>query len=307
MSRSPHHLSDEALSAHADGTSDRTARSEIGDHLASCARCAARLDSLGNAAEALRGAAVEPVDNLTRRRMIARALAVATTRPTRVARPGHRLRALAAAAVALVAIGAVSLFAVDTGDGTDEVAGGAFGLPLDADQVAVEVGELDDPAYLQSTLLAFEDGGDVIAGGSVDAGEAGTSAGAGRQAGSGGGAAVGASSVAEDAVGSEAPSPAARSGAPSESRPVAIVAAPPAQGGLPLAPAGTKDLAAIGRCYRSLASSIPDDSKLTAAATGTYQHRKAIVLGLRSGAGGRLLAMVLARDDCSILSAQSFR
>ncbi|HKY77405.1 MAG TPA: hypothetical protein VJS45_14755 [Acidimicrobiia bacterium] len=86
MNSTPDHLSDEILSALLDGDSDvavEVDRSgvDVAAHLRACDQCAGRQAELAGARSALAAAAVEPVDELTRRRLVATALAAAESAP----------------------------------------------------------------------------------------------------------------------------------------------------------------------------------------------------------------------------------
>src|ERR671939_1407281 len=100
------HPDDEALS----GALDQSAadRSEDGQaiaaHLAGCVRCTHRQEELAAARDALAAAPVEPLDDLTRRRLVARALAdpVPASPPRRRVRHPVLTGSVAAAILALL-------------------------------------------------------------------------------------------------------------------------------------------------------------------------------------------------------------
>ena len=78
MNATPDHLDDEVLSALLDGDAAGDAGdSDVAAHLRACDRCAARQAELADARTALADAPVEPVDELTRRRLLAGALQAA--------------------------------------------------------------------------------------------------------------------------------------------------------------------------------------------------------------------------------------
>ena len=84
MNTTPDHLNDEILSALLDGDAAAEADRpsiDAGAHLRACDRCAARQGELAAARTALAAAPVEPVDELTRRRLMAAALAAAVEAP----------------------------------------------------------------------------------------------------------------------------------------------------------------------------------------------------------------------------------
>src|SRR5919198_5049063 len=70
------HLDDEALSATLDAPED--SEEAMPTHLAGCAECAQRRRQLAAARAALATAPVEPLDELTRRRLLSRAVAQST-------------------------------------------------------------------------------------------------------------------------------------------------------------------------------------------------------------------------------------
>jgi hypothetical protein len=95
MNATPNHLDDEILSGLLDGAGDRGSEGDAAAHLAACDRCAARQAELGAARTALATAPVEPLDELSRRRLVAAALQAAEeTTPAgsggRVLRAGGR-------------------------------------------------------------------------------------------------------------------------------------------------------------------------------------------------------------------------
>lgn len=304
MNRPPHHLSDEALSAHADVASDRATRREVEDHLDSCDRCAARLETLSRARDALRGGLVEPVDQLARRRLVSRAVSAAAAGGA-AGRPSRRVAILTAAAAVVVTVGVVGAARLGGDRGEPQLAIQAFGLPIGAAEIVEEAGALDDPSQLEAVLRnqVF-----VAPGGS-----------GGRAAGSGGGSAAvsveefDAADSAASAGGQEAPSQIASAdeatsgdaGTPATGGPPVAIEAAPTEGFMLRMPS-EETLTAITRCYRAVAGSLSEESRLTAAATGSYSNQRVVVLGFRTKTT-RLLAMVLSRNDCSIVTAQSFQ
>lgn len=306
MNRPPHHLSDEALSAHADVASDRATRREVEDHLDSCDRCAARLETLSRARDALRGGLVETVDQLTRRRLVSRAVSAAAGGAAR--RPSRRVAILTAAAAVVVTVGVVGAARLGSDDQAQNLAAsaGAFGLPIGNDRIVEEAGALDDPSALEAVLRS-----QVIVG---IGGSGGADAEAGGQAATSGGGGIPAGVEADDGNADAAAGTRrivrqgdASTTAEESEVPAAVTAGPPealriAGTGSPAEPT----LTAIARCYRAVAGSLSEESRLTAAATGSYADQRVVVLGFRTKTT-RLLAMVLSRDDCSIVTAQSFQ
>ena len=84
MNPTPDHLDDELLSALLDGEA-WPAHADAAAHLQACDRCAGRQAELAGARAALAAAPVEPLDELTRRRLVAAALAAARVDPGREA------------------------------------------------------------------------------------------------------------------------------------------------------------------------------------------------------------------------------
>lgn len=327
MNRPPHrpssdHVTDEDLSALADGVLAVDDAALVEDHVGHCPDCSARLAAFGAARDALRRSAGDPaesVDDVTRRRMISTAVnAPVTGMAARASGPTARTRALAVAAVALLAVAAVATLRV-TSDDENQLAsgeGGPSGLPIGADRVGVTDGPLDDPNALASALAAAESGA-IVNGieGSQDfaGGEVADEALAGGRVSQGGGAMIVGPTTTAPSEAGEGKSDAAGAGettseSVAESIPPSPPAPRPAQGTASpstVRSASPDDLRAIARCYRTVKS--PESgSALTAALTGTYQNAPVIVLGFRSP-DKRTLAMILARDSCTIVTAQSFR
>jgi hypothetical protein len=156
------HLTDDALSAALDG--------EIpdGDHLASCAVCAARRDRMAAGRAALRD--IAPLDELTRRRLITAALDAPPARKRAGLSPARGL-AIAAAVVALLAAAAVPVL-LTRGDGSHTTAASGPSRALG------DLGSIDDPGVLQRELAARGVGRARLgtAGGSVESQDAKTGA-----------------------------------------------------------------------------------------------------------------------------------
>ncbi len=292
MNRPPHHLADHAgdelLSAHLDDAVEGEERVALEEHLDACGPCQARRARLGAHASDLH---VEPLDDLTRRRLVGNALAAFDDR---VVAPRRRPpawwqspRLLAAAMVALLlAVGLTTVLSRgdDNADSVAATAPGGDASAIPDDVVIGDIGTFDDPAtlrnYLGTELHAATGGG--AAGMSADSSDSDDTSGTAEE-------------DADDLDGSDAPA--------TESPPQ-VEAAPTAGGrSLQLAP----DPDARGdaeRCLAALGDAMPTDAEITLVATGTFQDRPAVALVFE--ADGRFAAFVAARDDCTILAFQSF-
>lgn len=215
---------------------------------------------------------VEPLDELTRRRMIARA-AEAGPVERRAWWSGPAFRLAAAAAVLVVVVAAVVVAVRPDDDG--EVA------LVDEGVIAGDLGALDDPLALRSAL-------------GLDFG-LGDSAGAGI-----GGPAPGGTGPAGDTA----------TGAPRAGRPGAVepeagdeLAQRVAEAPRPLRP---EDRRAIDRCAGGVPERDREGTTIALAGIGTFAGEDAVVLVYRLPTG-TLRAWILARDACGILSSQLIR
>lgn len=291
------HLQDEVLSAHLDRQLGGAERAGAERHLATCDRCEARLAALGGARDLLALDPGAPLDDVNRRRLVDRAAAgSAGISGARRPAPGTPRRqwwrnpgVLGAAAVAALALG-IGVLALGGDDSGDQLAGG-----ISPDVYAGHVGDLDDPHAIRSLL------GEVAVAPGQAAGESGEQM---LRAPGGGSGSVQGGAPADETDGAD--SDASRSQADDGDAP-AVEAAPTAgldatrqeTGALP-PETGLEDAA---RCLGE--TSPPEGSELVLAATGRFQDTDAIVLAFRTGDAPRVLALVLARADCTILSAQS--
>ena len=271
------HLDDEALSALLDGEPP-DAPGDPAAHTRTCPTCSARLDALSGARAALRAARPDPLDEVTRRRLVDRA--AAATASTRVARTRARsvpttrtlfLR-LGTAAAAVVAV-LVAATVMNRGGSGDEAAspardgaGSEFAQGLPPDVVTGDLGAIDDPEAIRSFLARSEQ----------------SSAGAAAQA---GGTARESDDAASDDRSLESPA----------------AAAPQA------APTGGFSSVQLQRCADATAAARPEGSRLSLAGTGTFKGAQVMVLGYRDPATDRVLVLVVQPDDCAILSFQSFQ
>lgn len=296
MNRPPHHLADHAadelLSAHLDDTVEGEERVALEEHLDACDRCRDRRARLGGHASDL---GVEPVDDVTRRRLVGNALDAFDDRVMVARRPPPtwwRSPRLAAAAVVtlLVAIGLTTVLAGGGDDRADSVAsraqsGDASAVP--GDVVVGHIGAFDDPAALRSYLgieaerLAEGSGGAALSSGGGADDSATDSA--------GGGSADADEAPADD--GTVAPE-----SAPEDVEAHATVSRAPAED-----PAARAD---AERCLGALGDAMPTDAEIVLVATGTFRDHRAVALVFE--ADERFAAFVAARADCTILAFQSF-
>jgi hypothetical protein len=260
------HLDDEALSAAVDGALDAGA-----DHLRACAACRARRDQLAAARDALRDAPVDPLDELTRRRILARALdeAAPVSRP----RPWYLRPAVGGIAAALVAVLAAVPLLLDRQDRSTDLA--ATGSAESAAPFLGDLGDVSDPAALRAALGAS----DTAAGGTSAAQSAERN-----------------TAADQAAPKSATPAPAA-----------APLAGPPAAPTQPYAArteSGPRlDPAAVQRCADVLTTKEAKGARVSATGTGTYRGQAVAVIAVDEGRSRRT-AYVLAGDDCRILDRQ---
>jgi hypothetical protein len=286
MTMDASHLDDDAISASLDGALPDAAGQS---HLAGCAVCTARRDELGAARSALAGAPVEPVDDLTRRRMVATALEAFG--PVVRARPWYQRPALAGgvAAVLLALFAAVPFVTGD--DSTDGGEQATAALEAAGGEFLGDLGDLSDPAVLRgrfatrrTTTLSEEsaersdDTGAGAATGSVEAGKS---------------------------PGAPAPPQSPASAEPfATASPMAADSAAQNQGGSGPAArdgrAGGLDRTVADACARTLAEGPAWGSTLVAVGTGTFEGDPAVV-AVFEGAGGTT-AFVASRDGCRVLS-----
>lgn len=274
------HLDDEFLSASLDGELAAT----DADHLAGCAVCAARRDGLAEARAALQTAPVEPVDELTRRRILTTALEGAGFDGRRQ-RTWSRRPALAGgvAAVLLAFLAAVPFL---TGDDSSPEATTAA-LELAGGEFLGHLGDLSDPSVLSARLGGQESRArpevaeaDDAASGSVAADTAAPSSAA-------------EAPPAAPALGGQGET----SGRYSTTARSATDSTASGAGG----DGGDGDgWAAADVCARRLAAGEAHGARLVAVATGTYRDARAVVAVFDEGDGR--FAYVSSRDGCRLLT-----
>lgn len=289
MTMNASHLDDEALSAALDGALEDAAGQ---NHLAACADCAARRDQLAAARSALAEAPVEPVDDLTRRRLVAAALAEAG--PAAAQHRAWYQRPAVAGGVAAVILALFAAVPFVTGGDTQgrdlEAASGAFDAA--GSQFLGDLGDLSDPALLRERFgatrsLAVQEQAKTATGGANTGG---------------------ATAEAPEALSSSPPQSPLASGRPAATpAPAPGTAADSAtsnDGERDLTygndEAGGIDRTVADGCARTLADGPARGSVLRAVATGTYEGTPAIVAVFDGERGST--AYVAARDGCRLLT-----
>jgi hypothetical protein len=288
MTMDTSHLDDDALSASLDDALEDAAGQS---HLAGCAICAARRDQLAAARSALAAAPVEPVDELTRRRLVTTALAEAGPAAHRKAWYQRPALAGGVAAVLLALIAAVPF--VTGGDNSGDQQAATAALDRAGSEFLGDLGDLSDPSALRERFgaqrsLALSE--EAKATGEADA--------------------AGGSGAAEAPKAATAPPLAPVSGRPAKPVPAAptagaatdTAAEPYAQSNQSArdeAAGGGLDRTVAEACARTLAGDVAQGSSLLAVATGTYHDTPAVV-AVFSGERGTT-AYVAARDGCRLL------
>jgi hypothetical protein len=319
MNPTPEHLDDEILSALLDGDADAAdgAGGDATAHLRACDRCAGRQAELAGAREALATAPVEPVDELTRRRLVAAALAAAETAPggatsaaravpidrSRWARRHPAFIGSAAAVVLAVLVGVP--FVLDNGTpGEDETLTAQAPLPESAGAFLGDLGDLSERDRLRLRLS----GAAVSDTYATPPAEPGPSPAAGAPAAaplaSGSPAAGGLADSPNDAVSTTA-APGARhraSGSDAASK-QADDPPPPdtatVSEGFAYGDQSARDRADTDRCVAVLLNGPARGGRLTRSGTGTYHGRPAIVASFDLSGGTE--AFIADRSDCALL------
>jgi hypothetical protein len=320
MNSTPDHLSDEILSALLDGDPD--AAVDAAAHLQACDRCAGRQAELAGAGSALADAAVEPLDELTRRRLVAAARAAAppTTAgqaPAAAAVPIGRGRwarrhpaLIGSAAAVVLAVLAGVPFVLDNGgpgggetltaQAPSELAGpflGDLGDLSDRDRVRLRLSGVVSDTYASPPSEA---GPSPAAGAPAAAPLAGGSPGAG-----------GLASKPNDGVATTMSSPLAPvSGSRSSGRETggsdaskeaaeAQTADRAANEGFSYDDQSARDRADTDRCVAALLDGPARGGRLIRSGTGTYQGRPAVVASFELSGG--TVAFITDRSYCSVL------
>ncbi len=280
------HLDDDALSASLDGALEAGAGRS---HLDGCAVCSARRDLLEAARTALASAPVEPVDELTRRRLVAAALDAAglvSRRPAWYQRP-----ALAGGVAAAILALLVAVPFVTGGDSNDSDRSSTAALEMAGGEFLGDLGDLSDPAALRQRFgdqraLTFSD--DTQASGGANAAPGAGSVTASK------GAAPPQAPVTGEGQPAASPSPQPAADAAAESTTQLDQAARDEADGTGL------DRTVADACARTLAEGPARGANLLAVATGTYQGSPAVVAVFADG--DATTAYVAARDGCKLLT-----
>ncbi|HYH50538.1 MAG TPA: hypothetical protein VEG38_13415 [Acidimicrobiia bacterium] len=328
MNSTHDHLDDEVLSALLDGDaaggSADDAAVDAAAHLRACDRCSGRQGELAAARTALAGASPDPVDELTRRRLVAAALTAAPERGSRepAAASSGRSRWLArhpaligsAAAVILGLLVGVP-FVLDDNNGSGQAsttlaAGAPEASTLAAGPFLGDLGDLSDRETLRQRLATrrmgdpyssppMEPGASPAGGGSPDApvasatpsggGLASTTTVAGYQS-----APMAASrTTGEGTAGGSATGSAEKAAADAAADSSTGNAAAPAD------QAANRDRADADACVAALLNGPAQGGRLEASGTGSLDGRPAIVAVFELS-GGRV-AFVAERTGCAVL------
>jgi hypothetical protein len=270
----PDHLDDGMLSALLDGEAGDA--SDAAAHLGACDRCAARQTELAGARTALAGAPVEPLDELTRRRLVSAALPAARRRWAQ----RHPALVGSAAAVLLAVLVGVP-FALDHG-GSDAgqsltAAGPEAARNSAAGPFLGDLGDLGDRDQLRLRLGGAGEGS------------------------------VGATPPAE-------PGPSPASGAPAPAAPVTaapVPAAAPVGATKSAGPAADtyasseptttadRDRADVDTCVAALLDGPARGGRLSRSGVGTYRGRPAVISAFELSGG--TVAFVTDRSGCAVL------
>lgn len=289
------HLSNEEISAFVDGAVDVGApNTDEGDrivqHLAGCAQCSERRVELARTAAIVRTISVEPLDELTRQRMIDQALrAFETTGMGRgvgrwFAHPATVAIAAAAAAV-FIAVGVISFDR--PGDRSSKAKNDAASANASVGQFLGDIGEIGEPEQLRSAIANT-------------ATEAGALAAMTDSSAEPNGSSATPDNGASPFATPHAAAPTSSDNAEARSR----IAGP----------ADDADRDAARRCAHVTQLSIDtaDDligdesdaefsSELTFSAVGTHKGAAVVILVYTTKSGGQQI-FVVAREDCTILS-----
>jgi hypothetical protein len=306
MNPTSDHLDDEILSALLDGDADG-AGPDAAAHLRACDRCAGRQAELAGARAALVAAPVAPLDELTRRRLVAAALAageappageapaaVTPTGPSRVRR--HPALIGSAAAVVLAVLVGVPFVVDNGGSGRDRTLTAQAPLQDSAGSFIGDLGDLSDRERLRLRLSGVA--GDTYAAAPAEAGPS-PAAGAATPAPMAG-AAPGSGGLAgtpNDAVVPTTQAPPA-AGRTTKAGPEAANETVAADQGFSSGQSA-RDRADTDACVASLLNGPARGGHLTRSGTGTYRGRPAIVASFELSGGTE--AFITDRSGCAVL------
>jgi len=307
MNTTPNHLDDEILSALLDGDAGDGGDSDVAAHLRACDRCSGRQRELAAARAALAGAPVEPVDELTRRRLMANALAAAPAVGRSRWASRHPALIGSAAAVVLAVLVGIPFVVGDDGKSGDADTSLAAPAPPGATQESATayLGDLGDLSDRESLRLRLTSGqlSDTFAYGPMEPG-------ASPAAGAPSAAPVASPAPTNGGLASTTTAPGAggRSSRPSggggsaekaASSPAADAATSNAGAQQATDEAAGRDRADTDACVAALLNGPAKGGRLTASGTGSFQNRPAIV-AVFDLAGGRV-AFVADRSGCGVL------
>jgi hypothetical protein len=317
MNATPDHLDDEILSGLLDGDAGD---SDVAAHLRACDRCAGRQGELAAARAALAGAPVEPVDELTRRRLLAAALGAADEGsvsgvaeiPARArSRWASRHQALIGSAAAVVLALLVGVPFVVGNDGKSRDADATLSAQApDATQelASTYLGNLGDLSDRESLRLRLTSGhlsdsfgyaGPVEPGASPAAGAPSPAPVASPAPMSGGLASTTTAGRSSTVAGSRN---SGGSGSGTAEKAASTPAADAATSNEPAQAtdeAASRDRADTDACVAALLNGPAKGGRLTASGTGTFENRPAIV-AVFDLSGGRV-AFVADRSGCGVL------
>ena len=323
MNSTPDHLSDEILSALLDGDPEVAVEVDgvdVAAHLRACDRCAGRQAELAGARAALAAAPIEPLDELTRRRLVAAALAEADATPAgeapaTTAIPIGRARARrhpaligSAAAVVLALLVGVPFVLDGGGPGGNETLTAQAPLRESADSFLGDLGDLTDRDHVRLRLSGAVS--DTYA---SPPGEAGPSPAAGAPTaaplaggspGAGGLAAASTTTISPSAPvagsrSSSRPSDGSDTAAKSSAESQVAADAATANEGFSSDDQAARDRADTDRCVAALLDGPARGGRLIRSGTGTYQGRPAIVASFELSGG--TVAFITDRTDCRVL------
>jgi hypothetical protein len=308
MNPTPDHLDDEILSALLDG--DSAAGSlDAAAHLGGCDRCAGRQAELAAARAALAAAPVEPLDELTRRRLVAAALQGADETPAALV-PAARSRwaqrhpafiGSAAAVLLAVLVGVPFVVGRDGGSQGDKTL--AAQAPNAREESASpflgDLGDLSDHDRLRLRLSGGRDESFAYApaepGPSPAAGAGATAAPVAPGAPTAGGLA-GSSDSARTAA---PPSTLSATAGAAKSAPVASGAEAATATDAAADQSASRDRADTDACVTALLNGAAQGGRLTGSGTGTFRGRPAIVAAFERSGG--TVAFVVDRAGCAVL------
>ena len=296
MNPTSDHPDDETLSALLDGAAE-----DLAAHLQDCDRCSGRQAELAAARAALQTAPVEPLDELTRRRLVTAALeaagAAAPAAPAR-ARRHPALIGSAAAVILAVLVGVpfvlgndrssrdqTALTAQAPGSAQESAAAflGDLGDLSDRDRIRLRLSGAAPDAF---TAAPAEPAASPPAGGRTAAPLATTTAPLG---------AAGSSAGRNSGAGAEATKSASTPNADAADRPSSFEQ-PYASDQSALA---DRDRADTDACVAALLNGPARGGRLTRSGTGTYQGRPSIVAAFELSGG--TVAFIADRSGCAVL------